>query len=162
MSMPDKVVLRSVEAGAGVRGEAVEVIRGFEEAGVVLYAPLADGGCVLVPEGGGCPLVFQERGDVLAVRTGYDVEITLDPAEEEFGRTLHEVVVALMSGGAVERLGSVYRNRLAPLGYQVEYPGGSMEELGETGGPGEGKRRFSVRPPRWEPYGRYVVTRPTS
>ncbi|MEU6110783.1 hypothetical protein ABZ853_20550 [Streptomyces albidoflavus] len=153
MSMPDKVVFRSVEAGAGMRGEAVDVIRGFEEAGAVLYAPLADGGCVLVPEGGGCPLVFQEKGDALAIRTGYDVEITLDPVEEGFGRTLHEVVVALTDGGAVERLGSVYRDRLAPLGYRVEYSGGSMEESGE------GKRRFSVRLPVWERAG---VTRPTS
>ncbi|MGW8558371.1 hypothetical protein ACWGLA_01015 [Streptomyces albidoflavus] len=98
MSMLDKVVFRSVEAGAGMRGEAVDVIRGFEEAGAVLYAPLAD-------------------------------------------------------GGAVERLGSVYRDRLAPLGYRVEYSGGSMEESGE------GKRRFSVRLPVWERAG---VTRPTS
>ncbi|GAA2068616.1 hypothetical protein GCM10009801_17010 [Streptomyces albiaxialis] len=127
-----------------MRADIVEVVRSFESEGRVLFAQAGAGAVVLVPEDSGCAIVVQERGDALTVRTGLDIEIGLDPEEAEFPALLREVLTALQRGEAAERLSTVYRNRLAPAGYTVEYPGGSMSEHGDRPG-----RQFTVRLPPW-------------
>ncbi|WP_225843607.1 hypothetical protein [Streptomyces albus] len=124
--------------------EIVEVIRAFEVADQVLFSQVDSSTAVLIPEDSGCAVIVQDRGDTVTVRTGLDVSVNIDPEEEDFTVLLRDLLAALRDGKAEERLATVYRNRLAPDGYKVEYASGSMQEFGERSG-----REYAVRLPAW-------------
>ncbi|MET9859014.1 hypothetical protein ABZY93_06745 [Streptomyces smyrnaeus] len=124
--------------------EIVEVIRSFAAEGKVLFSQVDDSTAVLIPEDSGCAVVVHDYGDTVTVRTGLDMAISIDPAEEGFTSLLCELLVALQDGKAQERLTTAYRNRLAPDGYKVEHAGGTLQEFGERTG-----REFSVALPKW-------------
>lgn len=126
-----------------MRQDVVKIIQDFEEKDDVLFAQLDEATWVLVPKLSGCPLVFLDMGESVAIRTGFDVEVNVDYEEEGSGQLIYEIILALMNGSSVETLSGVYRNRLAPSGYNVEYPSGAMREYGD------GKKTYTVRLPPW-------------
>lgn len=126
-----------------MRQDVVKIIQDFEESGAVLFAELDEATWVLVPKIKGCPLVFMDMGESVAIRTGLDVVVNVDYEEEDSGQLIYEIILALMNGDSVETLSGVYRSRLAPSGYTVEYPSGAMREYGD------GKKHYTVRLPPW-------------
>lgn len=139
-----------------MRQDVVDAVQEFAQQDAVLCAPLDEETWVLVPRVNGCPLVFQDMGDAVAIRTGFDVEVVVDCEEEGSHQTIREVVLSLVNGKSVEVLSGVYRNRLAPCGYKVEFPGGSMKELGA------GRKTFTVRLPQWNKRGDLATPRASS
>ncbi|MGI5470003.1 hypothetical protein [Streptomyces sp. CA-132043] len=127
-----------------MRDGVVSIIRSFEEDGKVIFRQLDEHAWILVPVETGCPIVFDDLGDSLVMRTGIDVRVSMDYELEASRETLPEVIAALANGQAAERFATTYRNRLSPSGYKIEYPSGSQLESGEHQG-----REYSVRLPAW-------------
>ncbi|WP_157847690.1 hypothetical protein [Streptomyces violens] len=127
-----------------MRDDVVAIIRSFEQSGKVIFRQLDEHTWILVPTETGCPIVFDDLGDSLVMRTGIDVRVTMDYELETSRDALPEVIEALTNGQTAERFETAYRNRLSPSGYKIEYPSGSQMESGERQG-----REYSVRLPAW-------------
>ena len=122
----------------------VQAIQSFEEEGKILFSQVDDSTCVLIPVESGSTILVQDLEDFLCVRTGVDIRVALDPEEDGIVDLLVEVLGSLRSGKATERFQVLYRSRIAPAGYTIEYPSGKMQEMGDRQG-----REFSVRLPEW-------------
>lgn len=123
--------------------EVIHIIRTFALDGKVMFHQLNEHTWVLLPVESGSPLVIQDLGGSLRLRTGHDVSIDFDYEEESSREALPEIITALQSGNAVEHFSMGPGRKLSSCGYRVNYPSGTDASINDKA------KSFSARLPRW-------------
>jgi hypothetical protein len=111
--------------------EIIQIIQTFAVDGKVTFHQLNEHTWVLLPIESGSPLIIQDLGGSLRLRTGHDVRIDLDYEEESSREALPEIITALQSGNAVEHFSMGPGRKLSSCGYRVDYPSGTDTSIND-------------------------------